>query len=234
MLSLRCCLLVLQELSDEQQPLLITPDNLDRIIVNRIIEAAPEQYLQQPFHYLLGCYSRAGNELRSLGQDAAGQQLRAALDACRQLLVSYAGLILMGAGVVPEVSMSCHVSEKGGVHSPVCCNCSLLVCWGSIPLLQGLRLSSMAWPPPSTGGVIAIFLHSFASCASLQFIRLLLLAQTLLRHTHANTTNIGIVTVLHSPPPLRRCMLCHSLMQQVRVGPCSCWTPLMQPSASRP
>lgn len=92
-----------QELSEEQQPLVISTDNLDRVIVNRIIEAAPEQYPQQPFHYLLGCYTRAGNELRSTGQDAAGQELRAVLDACRQLLVSYAGLILMGAGVVPEV-----------------------------------------------------------------------------------------------------------------------------------
>jgi hypothetical protein len=72
--------------------------------VNRIIEAAPEKYPQQPFHYLLGCYSRAADERRSIGQDAAGQQLRAAVDACRPLLVSYAGLILMGAGVVPEVS----------------------------------------------------------------------------------------------------------------------------------
>lgn len=84
---------------------MISTDNLDRVIVNRIIEAAPEQYPQQPFHYLLGCYTRAGNELRSAGQDAAGQELRAVLDACRQLLVSYAGLILMGAGVVPEVGL---------------------------------------------------------------------------------------------------------------------------------
>jgi hypothetical protein len=97
-----CC--VVQELAEEQQPLLITPDNLDRIIVNRIIEAAPEHYPQQPFHYLLGCYSRAADELRSIGQDAARQQLRTAVDACRPLLVSYAGLIIMGAGVVPEVS----------------------------------------------------------------------------------------------------------------------------------
>jgi hypothetical protein len=94
---------VLQELAEEQQPLLITPDNLDRIIVSRLIESAPAQYPQQPFPYLLGCYSRAANEQRSLGQDAAGQQLREALEACKQLLVSYAGLVLVGAGVVPEV-----------------------------------------------------------------------------------------------------------------------------------
>lgn len=93
----------LQELVDEQQPLLVTPDNLDRFIVSRLIESPPEQYPQQPFHYLLGCYHRAAAEQRSLGQDAAGQQLRATVDACKQLLVSYAGLVLMSAGVVPEV-----------------------------------------------------------------------------------------------------------------------------------
>jgi hypothetical protein len=100
--------LLLQELTGEQQPLLITPDNLDRIIVSRLIEAAPAQYPQQPFPYLLGCYSRAVNEQRSLGQDAAGQQLREAVEACKQLLVSYAGLVLVGAGVVPEVRGSQH------------------------------------------------------------------------------------------------------------------------------
>lgn len=106
--SKQTCMLVLvsllQELADEQQPLLITPDNLDRIIVSRLIESAPEQYPQQPFHYLLGCYNRAAAEQRSLGQDAAGQQLGAVVDACKQLLVSYAGLVLTSAGVVPEVS----------------------------------------------------------------------------------------------------------------------------------
>jgi hypothetical protein len=99
---------LVQELADEQQPLLITPDNLDRIIVSRLIESAPEQYPQQPFHYLLGCYNRAATEQRSLGQDAAGQQLRAVVDACKQLLVSYAGLVLIRAGVVPEVSKDTH------------------------------------------------------------------------------------------------------------------------------
>lgn len=101
---------------------MISTDNLDRVIVNRIIEAAPEQYPQQPFHYLLGCYTRAGDELRSAGQDAAGQELRAVLDACRQLLVSYAGLILMGAGVVPEVGwlrvwLTACAPQRGDTHT---------------------------------------------------------------------------------------------------------------------
>jgi len=78
---------------------LMNAANMERVLVYRLIEAAPEQYPQPPFDYLLGAYSRAVQEIRSVS-DA---QLRATIDGCMELLVSYAGLILTGSGVVPEV-----------------------------------------------------------------------------------------------------------------------------------
>jgi hypothetical protein len=88
---------------------------LDRVIVSRLIENPPEPYPQLPFHYLLGCYARASQELRSisLGWPAEVQrQLQEAVFAARELVVSYAGLVFMG-GVVPEV--------RGGGVPPWAC-----------------------------------------------------------------------------------------------------------------
>jgi hypothetical protein len=114
-----------QELATQQQqaPPLMSQHAIDRIVVSRLIEEAPQQYPQHPLHYLLGCYERADKELRALPAAAAaaaaaaaggdggsgGQQqqqqqgLRATVVATQELLVSYAGLILTGSGVVPEV-----------------------------------------------------------------------------------------------------------------------------------
>ena len=86
---------------------------VDRIIVHRLMIEPPEQYPQHPFHYLLGCFSRAAQELRA-GPPA---QLQSALDMCKQLLVSYAVLILTRDGLVPEVGWRCWHSK----HGEQCC-----------------------------------------------------------------------------------------------------------------
>lgn len=100
---------VLQELQAEQpgRPLLMNAGMLDLILVNRLIESPPEQYPQAPFAYLLGCFARASSELRAVSpriDPAVQQQVQATIAACRQSIVSYAGLILTGSGVVPEVT----------------------------------------------------------------------------------------------------------------------------------
>lgn len=97
----------MQELAEEDagsRPAL-TGEVLDRVLVNRLIEAPPNQYPQAPFQYLLGCCTRGSAELRALPAQPseAQQRIRDDLTACRELLVSYAGLILTGSGVVPEV-----------------------------------------------------------------------------------------------------------------------------------
>lgn len=81
-------------------------DNLDLIFVNRLIESPPEQYPQQPLHYLLACFGRSSSELRGMSprHDAATQQqLQGSITACRELIVQYAALILTDAGVIPQV-----------------------------------------------------------------------------------------------------------------------------------
>lgn len=87
-------------------PVLMSQDNLDQVLVSRLIEAPPEQYPLQPFNYLLGCYERASQELRHIPASAdpqAQQQLRALVLSCREQLVSYAALLLAGSGIIPEV-----------------------------------------------------------------------------------------------------------------------------------
>jgi len=100
-----------QELAEETpgaQPLL-TGANLDRAIVARLIESPPASYPQPPFHYLLGCYSRASEALRggaaSRGAAAAEekQRLHDLVVEARAQVVQYAVLLLSGSGVVPEV-----------------------------------------------------------------------------------------------------------------------------------
>jgi hypothetical protein len=101
----------LQEIASEQQQgssstPLMNKDMLDLIFVNRLIESPPEQYPQPPFQYLLGCFGRAVNELRSVSPrhpPEVQQHLQGSIAACKELLVSYAALILTSSGVVPEV-----------------------------------------------------------------------------------------------------------------------------------
>lgn len=81
---------------------------LDRIIVARLIEAPPANYPQPPFHYLLGCYARAGDQLRAVSSAprldaAAKQQLSDLAHEARAQVVQYASLLLSAGGVVPEV-----------------------------------------------------------------------------------------------------------------------------------
>jgi len=80
--------------------LLLSKDLLDRVLVARLIEEAPEAHPQQPLHYLLGVYARTLDEARS--RAVAEHSLMPTLQAVRDLVVNYAGLVLMG-GVVPQV-----------------------------------------------------------------------------------------------------------------------------------
>ncbi len=96
-----------QELASENVPLQLNRDILDRVIVSRLIESPPDSYPQTPFQYLLSSYGRCLDQQRNMSprHDAETQAaLKDAAQASRELLVSYAGLILTGSGVVPEVS----------------------------------------------------------------------------------------------------------------------------------
>lgn len=98
-----------QELADEgaSPPLQLGAATLDRAIVARLIEAPPSSYPQPPLHYLLGCYGRASDALRSAGGGRGDAAERARLvevvSEARAQLVQYAVLLLSGSGVVPEV-----------------------------------------------------------------------------------------------------------------------------------
>lgn len=117
-----CCTPRLQEVASQQQQEqgssapLMNKDMLDLIFVNRLIESPPELYPQPPFQYLLGCFARAVNELRSVSPrhpPEVQQHLQGVIAACKELLVSYAALILTGSGVVPEV----RVAAQAQVHT---------------------------------------------------------------------------------------------------------------------
>lgn len=80
---------------------LMNRDMLDRLIVARLIESPPDDYPQTPLQYLLGCYRRADDELRSRTV-ADSPQLMGTAQCCRDLVVNYAGLTLPG-GIVPHI-----------------------------------------------------------------------------------------------------------------------------------
>ncbi|GBF98629.1 ubiquitin conjugation factor E4-like [Raphidocelis subcapitata] len=95
-----------KELAEEGTPPQLCAATLDRAIVARLIEAPPPAYPQPPLHYLLGCYARASDALRSAsggrGDAAERARLVEVVSEARAQVVQYAVLLLSGSGVVPE------------------------------------------------------------------------------------------------------------------------------------
>jgi hypothetical protein len=132
-------------------------DMLDLIFVNRLIESPPEQYPQPPFQYLLGCFARAVNELRSVSPrhpPEVQQHLQGTIAACKELLVSYAALILTASGVVPEVGMrSCALMSVGfgllahcaSSNMQLCNTCSIANCLLMQQQLKPAKLTHSVW-----------------------------------------------------------------------------------------
>jgi hypothetical protein len=89
-----------QENIDESAGQLLNKDNLDRLVVARLIETPPHNYPQSPVAYLMKCYNRALDEARSRAvTDSA--QLQEAVKACRELIINYSGLALAG-DIIPH------------------------------------------------------------------------------------------------------------------------------------
>ena len=86
-----------QELLAEQgagAPVRLCKDNLERVVMARLMEAPSEQW---PVFYLVGCYGRVSDEFRAAGaarDPAAVHAVQAALLLAKQLAVSYTGLLL--------------------------------------------------------------------------------------------------------------------------------------------
>ncbi len=78
---------------------------LDRIVVARLIEQPPPTYPYSPLQYLIGCYTRATEQQRSKAV-AESPDLSSVVASCRELIVSYAGLLFQG--VVPQVRRMSH------------------------------------------------------------------------------------------------------------------------------
>jgi len=91
---------------------LMNKDMLDRLIVARLIESPPENYPQTPVQYLLGCYRRADDELRSRTV-AENPQLLSTGQSCKDLVVNYAGLTIPG-GIVPHIGAEAEAAERKG------------------------------------------------------------------------------------------------------------------------
>ena len=94
-----------QELKGEQAAhtaLRLGKDNLERVVMARLMEAPNEQW---PVFYLVSCYARASDEFRAasaLHDASATAAVQAALLAGKQLAVSYTGLLL-SMDLLPQV-----------------------------------------------------------------------------------------------------------------------------------
>ncbi|GMH33488.1 hypothetical protein BSKO_01322 [Bryopsis sp. KO-2023] len=95
---------------------LFSAEILDRVFVARLIEHGGQITQPTPCNYLLGCYGRASDELRTLSskfQNAADRaKIQPALQEIKSLVVSYFGLLFAG-GVIPQDPA---VEVRGGLQ----------------------------------------------------------------------------------------------------------------------
>ncbi|KAK1296537.1 putative ubiquitin conjugation factor E4 [Acorus calamus] len=80
------------EILSEGKPLLITRDLIERVLIDRLTFAASVGPGGRPFHYLVGCYARAHDELRRLGaiKDAVlRSDMESVARQSKKLIVSY-------------------------------------------------------------------------------------------------------------------------------------------------
>lgn len=102
-----------QEVSEETavpaNQLRLNRDNLERVLMARLMEV--EDDVMWPWHYLLACYTRASDEIRyaPLKDAAAVERVHASMLYSKQLIVSYAGLLLT-MGMFPQVGC-CSLEE---------------------------------------------------------------------------------------------------------------------------
>ena len=112
MLANRTWLHTAQELSAERgvpvAQLHLSRDNLERVLMARLMEPSPEW----PAQFLLRCYARASAEFRAspgLKDARLVQHVQAALLYAKELIVSYAGLVLI-MDMFPQVGPALHVA----------------------------------------------------------------------------------------------------------------------------
>ncbi|RUS13574.1 LOW QUALITY PROTEIN: hypothetical protein BC937DRAFT_95103 [Endogone sp. FLAS-F59071] len=103
------------------RPFPITSDIFDRTLIARLsidpndpgeeyAEFAAELYTPL-FEYLLGCWRRAHEIKRGVSSPVVFQQRIGVLDKAKELLVSYAGLVLQMPDMFPQVEL--YVSRCG-------------------------------------------------------------------------------------------------------------------------
>jgi hypothetical protein len=93
----------MQDLSAEGAQLRIEADNVDRVLMARLVEEAPVGYPFPPVPYLLSCYDR----LQQLSMKLPDAET--AITAVKHIVVSHVWLTLSDAGVIPQPS---HLEEK--------------------------------------------------------------------------------------------------------------------------
>ena len=86
----------LQDAGEPGTSPLLTLENLDAVLVDRLLISAPEDYPQWPVHYLLGCYARCNqalSECSGLATHGAtfADQVYTALINLRAELINYTG-----------------------------------------------------------------------------------------------------------------------------------------------
>lgn len=85
---------------NEEAPL-ITTDTLDMVFMTRLMTEPPESYPLSPFQYLLGCFARCSDEIRTR-EVSQSPELMAAVQACKELVINYARTALGGGGVIQQ------------------------------------------------------------------------------------------------------------------------------------
>lgn len=91
------------ELLSQNHPLLLRGDLLERVVMEKL--SALDQDSEQPFFYLVGCYSRAieeGRKVQTMKDKVVLAKIQDALHQTKELAVSYAGLLLLHPEMVSQ------------------------------------------------------------------------------------------------------------------------------------
>ena len=113
---------------------LLRREIVDRVLVARLIDEPPSEYVFSPFQYLLHCYANVYQQARSLPSRYRNAQLLQRLNATvvdiKDLILSYAALVFM-PDVIPAVRTACFCRSPRMAHRRKTCKrvCSSWLHW---------------------------------------------------------------------------------------------------------
>jgi hypothetical protein len=143
-----------QDLKAEGEQQRIDSDNVDRVLMARLVEEPPDEYPLPPVPYLLSCYDRL--------QQLSGKLLdeEATIGAVKRIVVSHVWLALSDTGVIPQPSSLEETPQYAQLWNAL---------WKSVPHRHSNTVETSdasVWPLPQgfLGDSVAEFPEEVLAC----------------------------------------------------------------------